>query len=56
MQRQKTDRTVVEYMLEQANQPLGVAAFNNYQELPSEYAKYLPSEAEIIKRLSNAKF
>ncbi|GHU93985.1 hypothetical protein FACS1894156_1600 [Bacteroidia bacterium] len=28
-------------------------AFNKYHDLPAEYAKYLPSEAEIIKRLTN---
>jgi predicted GTPase len=49
------NRTVVEYMLEQNNQPLWVATFNNYDELPNEYAKYLPSEIEIVKRLSYLK-
>lgn len=47
------DRLMVEYMLSNNQDPLGVATFNRYDELPSEYAKYLPSEAEIIKRLGN---
>jgi hypothetical protein len=40
-------------MLEQAKDPVGVATFNKYENLPEEYAKYLPSEEEIIKRLAN---
>lgn len=47
------DRLMVEYMLSNSHDPLGVATFNRYEELPSNYAKYLPSEAEIIKRLAN---
>lgn len=47
------DRLMVEYMLSNSQDPLGVASFNRYDELPSNYAKYLPSEAEIIKRLAN---
>jgi len=47
------NRMIVEYMLEQAKNPVGVATFNRYEELPKEYAKYLPSEESIIKRLSN---
>ncbi|MDR2541338.1 MAG: hypothetical protein LBD11_06350 [Candidatus Peribacteria bacterium] len=39
-------------MLEQAKDPMGVATYNSYHELPTEYAKYLPSESEIIKRLA----
>ena len=46
------NRTVVEYMLAQVNQPLGVATYNKYKDLPAEFAKYLPNETEIIKRLS----
>ena len=46
------NRTEVEYMLEQSRDPMGVATYNNYRELPAEYAKYLPSESEIIKRLT----
>jgi len=47
------NRTEVEYMLEQAKDPVGVATFNKHENLPEEYAKYLPSEEEIIKRLAN---
>jgi predicted nuclease of restriction endonuclease-like (RecB) superfamily len=47
------DRLMVEYMLANTQDPLGVASFNRYEELPEEYAKYLPSEEEIIKRLAN---
>lgn len=43
-------RTVVEYMLEQAKTPVWVATFNNYKDIPSEYAQYLPSEEDIVKR------
>lgn len=47
------DRLMVEYMLYSSQDPLGVATFNRHEELPIEYAKYLPSEEEIIKRLAN---
>ena len=47
------DRMMVEYMLSNNLDPLGVASFNSHEELPEEYAKYLPSESEIIKRLTN---
>jgi predicted nuclease of restriction endonuclease-like (RecB) superfamily len=46
------DRLMVEYLLSNNQDPLGVATFNRYEELPIEYAKYLPSEEEIIKRLA----
>ncbi|MDR2234357.1 MAG: PDDEXK nuclease domain-containing protein [Tannerella sp.] len=46
------NRLEVEYMLEQSKDPMGVATYNRYSQLPEEYAKYLPSEEEIIKRLS----
>ena len=45
------ERMMVEYMLEKSKDPVGVATFNKYESLPEEYAKYLPSEEEIIKRL-----
>ena len=48
----KKDRLEVEYMLEQARDPMGVATYNRYSELPEEYAKFLPNETEIVKRLS----
>lgn len=47
------DYLMVEYMLSNHQDPLGVATFNRYEELPEKYAKYLPSEQEIIKRLAN---
>lgn len=47
------DRLMVEYMLTNNQYPLGIATFNKYEELPESYAKYLPSEEEIIKRLVN---
>lgn len=50
------NRTEVEYMLEQAKDPIGVATYNKYENLPKEYAKHLPSEEAIIKRLSNINF
>lgn len=46
-------RTVVEYMLNENKQPLGVATYNQYKDLPENIAKYLPSEKEIIRRLGN---
>jgi len=46
------NRLEVEYMLEQAKDPMGVATYNRYDKLPEEYVKYLPSETEITKRLS----
>lgn len=49
------NRTEVEYMLEQAKDPMGVATYNRYKELPEEYARYLPTEAEIITRLGKIK-
>ena len=47
------DRIMVEYMLSNNQNPLGVATFNRYEELPENYAKYLPNEKEIIKRLGD---
>jgi predicted nuclease of restriction endonuclease-like (RecB) superfamily len=47
------NRLEVEYMLEQVKAPMGVATYNNYSKLPEEYARYLPSEAELEKRLSS---
>ena len=48
------DRTVVEYLLEAQNQPVGVATYNlykNFSDLPENIAKFLPSEEEIVRRL-----
>ena len=47
------NRIEVEYMLELAKDPMGVATYNRYSQLPEEYAKFLPSEEEIDKRLSD---
>ena len=46
------NRIEVEYMLEIAKDPMGVATYNRYSQLPEEYAKCLPSEKELEKRLS----
>jgi len=46
------NRLEVEYMLELAKDPMGVATYNRYSQLPEEFAKYLPSEEEIAKRLN----
>ena len=46
------NRLEVEYMLELAKDPMGVATYNRYSQLPEEFAKYLPSEEELDKRLS----
>jgi len=46
------NRTVVEYLLNEIKQPMGVATYNQYKNIPADYARYLPSEEEIIKRLS----
>ncbi|GHT77267.1 hypothetical protein AGMMS50262_17830 [Bacteroidia bacterium] len=47
------NRLEVEYMLELAKDPMGVATYNKYSDLPEEYAKFLPSEEDIHKRLVN---
>jgi predicted nuclease of restriction endonuclease-like (RecB) superfamily len=47
------NRLEVEYMLEQAKDPMGVATYNHYHKLPEEYAKYLPSEAALKRRFSS---
>ena len=47
------DRMMVEYMLENLQNPIGIATYNKYEELPEEYAKYLPDEKELIRRLAD---
>lgn len=47
------DRTIVEYLLTESKQPMGVATFNKYKNLPENIAKYLPSEEDISRRLLN---
>ena len=47
------DRTVVEYALKQATNPIGVATYKISKRLPKELKKYLPSPEEISKELSS---
>jgi len=46
------DRTVVEYALKQATNPVGIATYKISKRLPKELKKYLPSPEEISKELS----
>jgi len=46
------DDIVVEYALEMANNPIGIATYS-YQTLPEEIAKYLPSEDELKNIFKN---
>lgn len=41
-------KLTVEYALEMANNPMGIATYN-YKQLPKEIAKFLPSEIELQK-------
>jgi predicted nuclease of restriction endonuclease-like (RecB) superfamily len=48
------DRTKVEYTLKDIKRPVGVASYNQYENLediPEKIAKYLPDEDELEKRL-----
>ncbi len=45
------DRTLVEYTLADVNKPMAIATYKSHNELPAEYAKYLPDEKEIADRL-----
>jgi len=45
------DRVIVEYLLNSQINPVGLATYNQHQDVPKNIAKYLPSEEEIIKRL-----
>ena len=47
------DKTIVEYSLSNATQPIGVATYSTTPQLPANYKKYLPSKIEIEKRLSD---
>jgi predicted nuclease of restriction endonuclease-like (RecB) superfamily len=47
-------KLTVEYALEMANKPMGVATYN-YKQLPSEIAKFLPTEEEFEKLLEDNK-
>jgi predicted nuclease of restriction endonuclease-like (RecB) superfamily len=44
---------MVEYMLAETKQPIGIATYNQHKNLPKNVAKYLPSEEQIIKRLES---
>jgi len=46
------DRTVVEYALKQATNPIGVSTYKILRKLPKEIKKYLPSPDEISKEVS----
>ncbi|MCC9017701.1 PDDEXK nuclease domain-containing protein [Flavobacterium lipolyticum] len=45
-------KLTVEYALEMANKPIGVATYN-YRQLPENIAKYLPTEQEFEKLLQS---
>lgn len=45
------DKTVVEYALKNATQPIGVATYAITSQLPKDYERFLPSEEEIRERL-----
>lgn len=47
------NKTVVEYMLAELKQPIGIATYNQHKNLPKNIAKYLPNEDQIVKRLEN---
>ena len=47
---------MVEYTLRDVQRPIGVASYNQYaslDELPEKIARYLPSPAEIERRLTD---
>ncbi len=45
-------KLTVEYALEMANKPIGIATYN-YKQLPNEIAKFLPNDEEFEKLLIN---
>ncbi len=45
------DKTVVEYALKTATQPIGIATYSLTSHLPAGYRSLLPSEEEIVERL-----
>ena len=45
------NRTIVEYALRDSNQPIGVATYSMYSELPEEWQKLLPSPKQIADSL-----
>ncbi|MDR6969031.1 putative nuclease of restriction endonuclease-like (RecB) superfamily [Flavobacterium arsenatis] len=46
-------KLTVEYALEMANNPMGIATYN-YKQLPKEIAKFLPTEKELKKIFNDA--
>jgi len=46
-------RTIVEYALQDANKPIGVASYTISKKLPNKFKDYLPSSAELINYLEN---
>jgi predicted nuclease of restriction endonuclease-like (RecB) superfamily len=49
--RKSKNRTVVEYALKTAAHPMGIATYTITNQLPEAFARFLPSEAEIVERL-----
>ncbi len=47
------DRTTLEYALKETSNPIGVASYKVSPSLPKDMKKYLPSPAEIVKRLAD---
>lgn len=47
------NRTVVEYALQDASKPIGVATYRNVKRLPDEFRGQLPSPEEIAKLLED---
>lgn len=45
------NRTIVEYALNNSTQPLGVATYKLYSNLPDEWKNYLPSSEKIAENL-----
>ncbi len=45
------EKTVVEYSLKTASQPIGIATYSTSSTLPAEYSKYLPSPDVIAEKL-----
>ena len=45
------DKTVVEYALKNATQPIGISTYTITPQLPADYTGLLPTEKEIANRL-----
>lgn len=48
-------QVIVEYALQDSNQPIGVSTYKLTKTLPKELKKYLPEPEEIAKRLESAR-